>query len=286
MTEGLLEKPPADEETAEEPSAAGRGDHAFAHALRIAVGLVTVVTGMLGLLASSLALAETIELPPAAALLPDPAPPEWVLLALSVAALAGGVGSLRGASIGFRLCAGTWSAVAALVARPAVRIPLADPGAFVVDLPAHGGSVATMGICTAAAILVVATHGFCLASRRPGTRLVLTAAESLAGAFLLVAGLVAALSFYAERSQHGPEAFTASFLPLAAAAIVLQALALGILADLTVARALGIASLLGVAAAALLPDLLLDHVVVPAPLFWASAWALLGLALALPRRSG
>lgn len=255
-----------------------------ADALRVGVGIVTVVAGVAGLLQSASVLFLGSELAsPFEAFLPDPGLSVLAVAGLSAAALAGGLLWLRGVHAAIALCSGTWATVAVLAARPALRFQYADGGLPLVEFPARGASAIVMAVFLAAVALAALTHAFSALTRHARAHLDATGGEALAAAFFLVSSLVVAIRFSVDARTVGREAYDRALVPCALATIACAALGLGLRRGSTAARALAIAVFLGIAIGGALPDLFLDRLVVRTPGFWGPVCLALAASLLVPR---
>jgi hypothetical protein len=256
-----------------------------ARALAVMVGIVTAVAGVAGSLVWTGVAATGAELPfPLDGLLATHQLSLVAVAALSAAAAAGGILWLRGAPAGMPLCSGTWAILAALLARPDVRFNYAEQALPLVEFPSQGRTAAVILGFAAAAALAILTHAFSVATRHDRSRLDSTGGETLAGTFFLVSGLSVSMRFWIDAGTVGAPAYEHALLPSLAAAIACEALGLGLLLGLAVARALTIAVLLGTLIGAFAPDVFLDRLQVNAPVFWAAVCALGAGALLVPRR--
>jgi hypothetical protein len=260
-------------------------DHPVASAFRYVAGIATVIAGAVGMLAALYLWYSGDDLP-------DPLD-NWLLMptlskiAFTMAAAAatgGGILFLRGAAAGTPICSGTWAAVAALSARPGIRFNYSESVVPVIDFPANGGSSVTVVIFIVSAAMSICTHGYSGVTRHSHTKLAATLGETLTSAFLLVCGVVAAVTFQVDSTRLGSVVVARALLPLTVASIILQGIGLGVLGGWIAARAVAILIFFALAVTALMPDLLFDKVAVPAPLFWVPVCAVAAISLFIPRQ--
>ncbi|MFN0207878.1 MAG: hypothetical protein ACKVS6_16335 [Planctomycetota bacterium] len=260
-------------------------DHPLASTLRHIAGIVTVISGVAGSLVSLFLWFSDSELPfPLDHWLPAPILSQIAFTIISASAAVGGILWLRGVHAGTALCSGTWAAVAALTARPGIRFNYSESAIPNIDIPSAGNSTVTIVVFVVSVALSALTHGFSGTTKHAHSRLHATLGETVIGAFFLVSGVVAAITFQLDSIRFGSIVIEKMLLPLTVGSIIIQALGLGILGGWMFARAIGIAILLALTGTAILPDLLFDKVNIPAPIFWSIAAAAGAVALLVPRR--
>lgn len=259
-------------------------DHPVASTLRYIAGIVTVISGVAGILASSFLWISGSELPfPLDNWLPTPILSQIAFTIISTSAAIGGILWLRGSPAGTAICSGTWATVAALTARPGIRFNYSENAIPNIDIPSDGNSTVSIVVFIISASLSILTHGFSGTTKHAHSRLNATLGETIMSAFFLVSGVVAAITFQVDSMRFGSIVIEKMLLPLTVGSIVIQALGLGVLGGWMIARAIGIAILLALAGTAILPDLLFDRVNIPVPLFWSPVYAIAALSLLVPR---
>jgi hypothetical protein len=267
-------------------SPAARADSPLATILKIVVGVITTILGVFGFLVCAAQIATGAEPPPPLdALLPIAELSGPVFGALSLAGAAGAVLWLRGLHVGSAICSGTWAVLAALAIRPDLKFNYAEGPIAQVDFPAQGQSAAMTVLFFVSAGLAALIHWYSIATEHARARLESTTGEMLGGAFLLVAGLTAAMRFQTEARASGEPAYEHALIACLIVAVCCEAIGLGLLLGFAAARALAIAVFLGIAASALLPDLLFDRLRVPAPILWAPLCFVAAITLFVPRRN-